>query len=103
MTLLSRIGERIAEQLSELRRRISAAASPSDLRAKARHAEARGQLEEATGLLLEAELPHDAARLLALRAELANTSSERIRLLMQALAYAPDTSKPDLRRRLALL
>ncbi|HEU5073973.1 MAG TPA: FHA domain-containing protein [Polyangiaceae bacterium] len=71
--------------------------------ARAQHAEARGELEQATQLYIEAGAHDAAARVLGARASSALTSVERLGLLSLALEYCAVARRPELRREHARL
>jgi hypothetical protein len=71
--------------------------------ARARRQEALGQLAEATASYLEAGSRADACRLYQIRADAAADPSERLRLLAQGIAVAPEHQADRLRKRWARL
>lgn len=70
---------------------------------RAKHAEASGNLEQATELYIEAGARDDAGRVLGVRAQSALTATARLSLLSLALEYCSEARRPELRREQASL
>ena len=93
--LLSRVTRGLRRRVADLR--------TSNPRSRARRAEARGDLEDATALYMEAGEMSEAARLFALRAETTQEARSRLNLLAQAASVATGETAADLQRRRAKL